>query len=229
MSVVFRRSIQISTTALLALLLVLAACTTVTNSTTTTVTGSGTPLTEERTVGGFSKFDLRTIGGVNVTIGETDTLSISGDSNIVPLITVYVQNGWLVIEGPANTSLQPTLPVIYTVTMRGLSDMTLSGSGTITVNDLSAESLETTVSGSGSIVVTGTIDRQQVTISGAGAYDASKVDGTDAGVTVSGMGNARLNVSGTLDATISGAGNIMYSGGATVTQNITGAGQVVGE
>ena len=138
-------------------------------------------------------------------------------------------NGWLVIEGPANTSLQPTLPVIYTVTMRGLSDMTLSGSGTITVNDLSAESLETTVSGSGSIVVTGTIDRQQVTISGAGAYDASKVDGTDAGVTVSGMGNARLNVSGTLDATISGAGNIMYSGGATVTQNITGAGQVVGE
>lgn len=227
MSVLFRRSIHISTAALLALLLVLAACTTVTNSTVQNVPGSGALKVESRTVTGFSRIDLRSSGSVVVTVSDSEAVTVSAEDNFLPLLTTRVENGWLLIETPPNTNLQPTLPITISVTLKSLSDVTLSGSGIITIMDLSADALETTISGNGNVMVTGTIVRQQVTLSGSGIYDASGVTGEDAVVTLNGSGNVLLTVTATLDATISGSGTIAHSGGAKVTQNITGTGQVV--
>ena len=84
------------------------------------------------------------------------------------------------------------------------------------------------ISGSGEMEVAGigTMDHQEIKISGSGnihAYDAP-VNKSD--ITISGSGSAYVNVLQSLVANISGSGDITYMGTPTITTNISGSGNV---
>ena len=95
-----------------------------------------------------------------------------------------------------------------------------------TITGLNANSLAATLGGAGTLTLTGSVNEQVVTISGAGNYQAAELSSTSAVINVRGAGDADVSANGTLDANISGAGDITYSGSPTVTQNITGSGSV---
>src|SRR4030095_6914061 len=63
-----------------------------------TIIGSGKAVTENRPVSGFSSIAVGLPGDVRVTQGDTETLSITPDDNVLPQIESVVENGTLKIR-----------------------------------------------------------------------------------------------------------------------------------
>jgi hypothetical protein len=101
-----------------------------------------------------------------------------------------------------------------------------SGGSALAIDDLRAASLHVDGSGALDAKVAGRVEKEQVTISGAGSYRAEQLVATDASVSVSGVGNVIVHATDTLDASISGAGIIEYAGNPAVTQHVSGIGRV---
>jgi hypothetical protein len=208
---------------LVVLLFTLAACGTTTN-TTTVVTGSGNLISESRDVQGFKEIELAGSGNVNLTQGDSESVTIEAEDNLMPLLTTEVRGQRLVLGIVPNTSIKPTKLITYTITAKDVSQLVVSGSGTIVQPRIQTDDLKVEISGSGNITLSGSVETQDIILSGSGVYDADEVESNAAFVTISGSGNALLNVQNTLDVTISGSGAVVYSGQPTITENITGLG-----
>ncbi len=210
------------------------------------VTGSGNSETETRHVSGFSKIELNGVGTLNISQGDQENLQIEGDDNILPLITSEVNNGTLVIGIKKGYSINPTAGLVYTLTVKDLSQVELNGlgdvdmdglqteglavlvkgSGNANIRNLSAKTLRIEIAGLGDITISGEVETQTVTISGSGNYKAKELASKDAEVRISGLGSAKLQVSDTLDARISGGGSIEYFGDPVVEQKVEGLGEI---
>lgn len=212
------------------------------------VNGSGTLKSESRPVSGFTEVVLSTVGTLTIEQTGTESLTIAGDDNIVPLITTVVQNSRLEIRhDPGTENFTTNQPLTYHLTVKDLAALTVSGSGSagspalhtsrltltdsgsgnIRLDGLQADVLTVTVSGSGTTRLSGETPAQTVRVSGSGSYQAADLAGTSANVTISGSGNATVRVSKTLMAVVSGSGSVTYLGNPTVTQQVSGSGRVV--
>ena len=178
-------------------------------------TGSGNVISETRTVSGFTKIDLSGAGDVIIEQNGTEALTIEAEDNLMPKLTSEVVDGTLRLGEKSNMTIHLTKPVTYRVSMKDVSGLMISGSGTVTAASITAPSLAVDLSGSGKITVGGTVDQQDLTISGSGEYQAK------------GSGNATVTVSDRLDAQLSGSGQLTYYGNPPqVTQEVSGSGRV---
>jgi hypothetical protein len=213
-----------------------------------TVSGSGTRKSESRTVSEFNEVLLSTVGTLTIEQTGTESLTVEGDDNIVPLITTVVQNSRLEIRhDPGNESFTTNQPLAYHLTVKDLrairvsasgdarssglqaQDLTVevSGSGGVRLDNLQTQALTVNITGSGSATLGGTVSKQTVTIGGSGSYGGDALATTDTTITISGSGSATVRVSGTLNATVSGSGSVTYLGSPTVKQQVSGSGRVV--
>jgi hypothetical protein len=205
--------------ALFAVVLLLAAC--------SVTRGSGQLATESRAVSGFSKIDLS--GGGELTIQKTGTesLSISAEDNLLPRLTSEVSNDTLILGTKPNTTILPQQPITYTVTVKDLTGVAVSGSGNIRVPDLTTTALSISISGSGTITVNGTVDDQDLEISGSGGYEAAQLTSKTVKADISGSGTANVLATNVLDVVISGSGTVTYSGNPQIEQEISGSGKLI--
>ena len=205
--------------ALFAVVLLLAAC--------SVTRGSGQLATESRAVSGFSKIDLS--GGGELTIQKTGTesLSISAEDNLLPRLTSEVSNDTLILGTKPNTTILPQQPITYTVTVKDLTGVAVSGSGNIRVPDLTTTALSISISGSGTITVNGTVEDQDLEISGSGGYEAAQLTSKTVKADISGSGTANVLATNALDVEISGSGTVTYSGNPQIEQEISGSGKLI--
>lgn len=210
------------------------------------VIGSGKSMSETRTVSDFNAVEFAFLGDLEITQGNEESLTISGDDNIVPLIRTTIRNGTLRIDAsPANIG-RAVVPLRYTLTVKELDRLalsglgniamdalesgnvalTLSGAGALSIDALTADNLSVTMSGLGSANLRGEVNQQAVSLSGAGSYYAGDLRSQTAAVRISGLGSAEVWAVETLAAEISGAGNIQYIGSPQVAQQISGLGSV---
>ena len=188
--------------------------------------GSGNLKTESRSVSGFSALTFAAAGEMTIQQMGTESLSITAEDNLLPLIATTVSGQTLRIAAASGSPIRPTRNITYTLTVKDLNAITFSGAGSITWRDIQTNSLRVTLSGAGKLTLSGSAPSQDVTLSGAGAYEGGDLASNSARVTVSGAGSARVKVRDTLDATVSGIGSIIYFGDPAVTQHVTGAGSV---
>lgn len=210
------------------------------------VVGSGRSTTETRSVSDFDAVDFAFLGDMTITQGNEESLKITGDDNIVPLIRTTVRDGVLHIDAsPANIG-RTVIPLRYELMVKDLNalslsglgnidvgslessdvSLALSGAGSLNVENLSAGNLAVNMSGLGSANVAGNVDKQAVNVSGAGSYFARDLRSQTAAVQISGLGSAEVQAVETLDASISGAGSIKYAGSPQISQNISGLGSI---
>lgn len=231
------------------LLLLLAAFIGCTGINLNVTRGSGNVVTESRAVSGFHAVTLAGFGDLQVTRGDTESLTIEAEDNLVPLITTQVSNGVLTIgwdTSRGTISANPTRPVKYNLQVKDLDSIVLagagninapsltadnfvltsSGAGNINLNQLQVKNLQATISGAGSMTVSGQADSQTAMLTGLGSYTAGDLKTGATTVTVSGAGSATVWAADTLDVKISGAGSVNYFGSPKVTQSITGVGSV---
>lgn len=191
-----------------------------------TTKGSGNVKTASRAVSGFTKVQLTGAGILNIAQTGTESLTISAEDNLLPLLTSDVSDGTLTLSVKQGQSITPTKPITYTLTVKQLNAINLSGAGAVNAVNITTDALTVSCSGAGATTISGSAQSQSVTISGSGSYNARDFKTTDSTVKISGFGSATITASQTLNATISGAGTVTYYGSPQVTQSVSGAGSV---
>lgn len=218
----------------------------------TRLEGSGKLITEERKVSNFDRVSLSGFGEVTIHQGETESLTVRTDDNIMPYIKTEVRNRTLELgftPSGSRRSINPSDGIHFDLVVKDISRLDISGAGSVTIDSLTAEkllidlsgagSLEISnlaadelvskISGAGSVVVAGQVTGQELNHSGLGSYYAGDLESETALVTISGAGSATLWVRETLDVKVSGIGNIIYYGTPRVIQNVTGLGKVISQ
>ena len=104
-------------------LLLLTAC--------STTKGSGQLATAQREVSGFTKVELAGQGDLTIEQTGTESLTISAEDNLLPLLTSDVSGDTLILGTKPNTSIVTTKPITYSVTVKDLDGLAVSGSGTM--------------------------------------------------------------------------------------------------
>jgi hypothetical protein len=186
--------------------------------------GSGTLKTDTRAVTGFTQIALASSGDVTLAQGATESLAIEAEDNLLPHLTSAVAGGKLTLDTDA--SLSPTKPIHYTITVKDLTGIEVSGAGNVTATQLHASAVTVRLSGAGDVTLSGQADSEDVALSGAGDFEAAKLTAKTAKVVVEGAGNAVVNATDALDVKVSGVGNVEYLGDPKVTKNISGVGAV---
>lgn len=210
------------------------------------IKGSGNLVERKRDVAAFSK--LRIDGPLDVQLnqGSVESLSLSAEDNIEPLLETRVEADTLIVglkEGAGfSTRKPPRLMVgfrqLSAVQIRGSGDVyierlksdqlavNISGSGDMSVGQLDARELAVTVSGSGDLRLAGRAEQQTWNISGSGDVSAASLSGRSAKAQVSGSGDLSLGVVEQLDVKLSGSGDLSYAGRPKLTQRVTGSGEL---
>jgi predicted small secreted protein len=208
--------------------------------------GTGKVITEERTVSGFDKVNLTGNGEATIIQGDSESLVIEAEENILPLLESKVVDGALNLGPKDNSVVNPTRPIKYTITMKEINEIRtsgsgkinaaeiatsvlgidLSGSGEVNVPSLIADTISLNQIGSGGVSIGGQVTDQIIIMSGSGDYDAAELDSRIADVRVSGSGKTILRVEDVLDVEISGSGRVSYYGDPFVTSDISGSGKL---
>ena len=190
--------------------------------------GSGNPKTETREVEPFHAVDL---GGtfelvVHVDPANEQKLEVSGDDNIVPVISTKVSGGTLDVEIDGANLVRPKTPMKIEVWVPNLDEVEVSGSADVDVEGLHGERFELDVSGSADSDLSGTVDTLVVNVSGSGEVEARALMAKDVEVDISGSGKAEVFASDSLDADVSGSGRVRYWGDPGVNSSVSGSGKV---
>lgn len=178
------------------------------------ITGSGKVRNEERTIQNVSAVNLATVGTLTIQRGDAESLFVETDDNILPLIVTNVKDGTLTID--TSRSFSSPTALNYTLTVKELNAITLSGAGTINAENLTADviSLENSGSGSmalGDLIITSGAD---IVNSGSGSTTLRSLESADASLNISGAGGVSIMglVTTMLEAGLTGSGSATLSG-----------------
>jgi hypothetical protein len=188
--------------------------------------GSGTSATETRDVANFSSISLHGVGKLNIKQTGKESLTITAEDNLLPLIETTVADGKLIIGPKKGVSISPTKPIEFVVEVKDLQGLEMSGAGELEMKDLQTKRLKIDLSGVGQINLSGKVEELVLDMSGAGSFQGTDLKTKKANLNCSGVGSAVVNVSNSLDVTVSGAGSVEYLGSPEVKTSISGVGSV---
>ncbi len=198
-----------------------------------------------RNVGDFTGIKVSDAFSIIVSQSETNSVKVDADEKLQSQIKTEVKEGVLTISAEGN--LKSDKPVVIAIGVKSLSSLDASGStdvngenqlvcDKVTIEssgagdvhlDIKANEIKTKISGAGDITLKGATQLLDASVSGAGDLKASSLEAEKAKITVSGAGDAKINVKQSLDADVSGAGSIIYKGNPTERNvSISGAGSV---
>jgi hypothetical protein len=209
---------------------------------------------ETRSVGSFTEISLGSSAHVVVKQGSPLSVAVEGSKDDLADFETDVQGGKLRLnfrnqEGKMfnNKSHGPvtvyvTVPALTALRVGGSGKLemsgplqadaltlALSGSGDLLVPQLQAKQLETSVSGSGGVMVGGSATSNDIRISGSGKVKAHDLKTETSRARISGSGDAHVYASRTAEGSISGSGSLYVAGGAQLSSNTHGSGRVVKE
>ena len=155
-----------------------------------TVRGSGTVVEETRAVSNVSGVELSMQGTLYITMGDSESLRIEAEDNLMEYIQTDVSMGKLAIKSRQGTDLRNTHPINYYLTVTELSSLVISSSGDIESDDLQSDSLSITISSSGNVSIGGLdCTSLRVKISSSGNVDISELMADSINVDISSSGN----------------------------------------
>ncbi|MBV9986578.1 MAG: DUF2807 domain-containing protein [Chitinophagaceae bacterium] len=214
------------------------------------IEGNGKMTKETRPVSGYSAVSSSGAWDVMIAYGESNSIQVEGDENLLPYIETKVEGDKLVIRTTKRVNLRSRNRITVYVSMTRLAGVAVSGSGdiigqgkfrfdgdsyfhvsgsgNIKMNFDRVGSADVSISGSGGIRLSGATQSVKARISGSGNADCSELVADDASAHISGSGDVKLNVNRSIDASISGSGNVSYRGAASdIKKHISGSGRLV--
>jgi hypothetical protein len=200
------------------------------------ITGSGNVVTQEEAITGFDKVDISYSFEVDISQGDTFSVVIRVDDNLVEYLQVVKLGNTLQI------GLEPNHPDIRSatlqaeVTMPELAGLDLSGASHVTITgfksaqalvvdaagashlrgDIEAGDLTFNLDGGSEVILTGSAENATITASGSAEINLSAFSVVDANVEVGGASQVTVNVSGRLDVDASNGAEVYYLGSPTL-------------
>ena len=174
----------------------------------------GPTITQTREVESFDA--IRVKGGLRleIAVGQPASVTITGPERSVRRLETEVNGStlnvatshkdWVLIKNNDRLTVKIGVP--------RLEELRLNGGNDVRVSGFSGGKTRIGSAGATHIVADGTLDKLTVRLSGAGHADLSKLNASEAQVTVDGVGSVIVNAREALDATMNGVGSIVYIG-----------------
>jgi predicted small secreted protein len=230
---------------ILLLAIAIAGCVLLGACSANTIRGSGKRISESRPVSGIERLVLAGSGDVILTQGDRESLTVETDDNLMQYITTEVSGGTLTLGTKEGVNVRPTR-LRFTLTVKDLGSLMVSGSGEITaqrfdtddleiqvsgsgdvrVESLAAQSTKVRISGSGSVELDGQVNGQEIVIGGSGKYRGEDLSSETASVKIDGSGDATVWATGSLDARVAGSGTVRYYGDPQTSFSGAGSGRI---
>jgi hypothetical protein len=211
-----------------------------------TVQGSGRIAKDNRPLAHFGALALSLPVQVEVRLGDSESVVVEADDNLLPLIETSVEKGALRIRGVRDNLELKAHALHIVVNAKQVERMSLGGSGSIKAEVLRAPQLQFTIGGSGSIDV-GRAECESASVSlggsgslkiagkaktlniktgGSGEVVAGALQASDVTVSTAGSGQSTVWAQDTLRISSAGSGDVRYYGDPKVTTSSAGSGQV---
>jgi hypothetical protein len=208
---------------------------------------TGQTVKESRDVSGFTGVALAFSGNVYVTQGNQFKVEIEADKGVMDVLLTELHGDVLVFKTKngvwrnlGQVKAYVTMPEINELSVSGSGDMicesavstneiglSVSGSGSLKLNNLSAREVDADVTGSGDILINGrpaANSELDARITGSGNIKADGYPVEEVSVQITGSGSAAVNAVKELETTITGSGSVNYKGNPLVNANATGSG-----
>lgn len=196
-----------------------------TNTVSGCVQGSGSLKEETRTLSDFHGLDVDGAFTVTVTGQKEQTVTLSADDNLLPLILTEVIDGTLRIS--TKKSVCTSQPMTVTISVDTLDHIASSGANSFKIDDLKSPTIKLNLSGTSNMSLSGQASELTAALEGASEIHATELKAEKAFISIGGAGAANVHASKVLHANITGVGNIRYTGHPPeVVRNITGWGDV---
>ncbi len=229
----------------------------------------GTPVENSVSLSGFSGIDLAMSANLTYTEGNETSITVKSTEKIFEKMNIEVDNGILefdfkngyIIKNADQIEIIVTAPDVNSVYLSGSgkldatfdalitkskANISVSGSGNLTANNITATNLdisisgsgalngrnllattsEVSISGSGNVELEGSASTNDIRVSGSGSFNGYNYIADDTSIKVSGSGLGKVTANKSLDINISGSGSVFYKGTAVVSQSVTGSGSV---
>jgi hypothetical protein len=208
--------------------------------------GDGAVVTESREVGSFGKIEVDSVGKIVIKKGDTRSVSVTLDGNLLPAYETVAKDGTLRLGFKSGTSVTKLTSLVVEVVTPELSGLDVSGAAEIEFERFSSESFALSMSGAGSlsgaidagtlwiessgaakIALEGKAGKLEIEVSGVANLDMSSLVADDCAVQVSGAGTVTLHAVSRLAVEIAGAATVRYHGAPSITKSVAGVGSVV--
>jgi hypothetical protein len=195
----------------------------------------------------FSKISIAVKSKVYVQQGDSYILDIKADDKTLEKITVEYISDELHIGCKTGYKLEEpviiniTTPVLNGITIAGSSDLfiektfqtnemelSIAGSGNMSLNDLQAEKVSANIAGSGDIMLAGGKSEsiENFSIAGSGDIDALGFQAGEVNIEIAGSGNCKVFAVRKLNISIAGSGDVYYKGNPEINKETAGSGKV---
>lgn len=214
-----------------------------------TVHGNGVATTDNRYVKDFHRLEVQGFMNVFLIQGDEYNVRLEGESNVLPFIETFVDEGRLVVRVKRNININTSRELNVYVTSKFFSDVSLSGSGDVVANtkltndhgitfslsgsgtvtaEVDAPEVLTELAGSGKLKLRGETAKLKVDIAGSGDYESPELKSEDAKIAIAGSGNAHVYASMKLDVEIAGSGDVYYgmTTNPAISTSIVGSGSL---
>lgn len=200
------------------------------------------------TPGPFDSLSFAGAALVQFRQGDRDEVFVEGDEDVQRNLRLELRGSELVVRSEGNwrfwarserVRLRVTMRDLRSLVVSGAADVVasgpvalqrlrvdISGAGAVRFEQFKAEELRFTVSGSGDGHFAGRVETLAVAISGRSDFFGEQLMSRTARVGISGLGRARVWVTGELTTTVSGIGTIEYWGRPNVTRRASGVATV---
>ena len=156
-----------------------------------TIVGSGNVATKTVSVGSFHGVKARGVARVVMTPGTEETVTITADDNLLPILWSQVRDGHLEIGTPdtGDFSIETQNEMLFEVTYRQIDALDLSGVLTVDVAGIETDRLDVVLSGVSTLTAKGSAVSQVVSINGVSSYLAAELESRF--VEITGNGSCR--------------------------------------
>ena len=185
--------------------------------------GSGNVITQSRNVSGFEAVSFEGVARLVLEQSGTESLTITADDNILPLLISEVREGTLFLGFASDTNITNTEPIVFTLSVRTLTALTAAGVVEVDARGIDSNRLDVIVSGVSNVTAAGRADRQNVVVSGVSTYLAENLESRVVVFDVSGPSSVVVNVSEELRGSVDAPGSVVYIGDPTVDVDGLGA------
>ena len=211
-----------------------------------TITASGNVVTQEEAISGFDKVEVSHAFKVDISQGDTFSVVVRIDDNLLQYLEVVKQGSTLKIglktdriTRDSTLEAEVTMPQLTGLDLSAASQATITGfKSTSALNvDLSAASrlggdieaggARLDISDASQVILRGSAGYVIMDASGASAVDLADFPVANASVEARDASTVTVNASGTLDVDASGASQVQYVGSPTLgTIDTSGASKV---
>ena len=176
--------------------------------------------TEDRKVAAYESVEVSGAYHLVLTEGEGGALKVKGQKEVLPYLKTSVSNKVLYVSIDNKYKLKTSLTV-YVPINTSLKKIVTKGAV-----DVSTQG-KLQVAGAGDVDITGTAERLNAVVKGAGDIDLKNLIAKKATLRIAGAGNISAHVTEEVDASIAGAGGITVKGNPPVfKKSVKGIGRI---